>query len=85
MCLRTAAVKVIIIRGAGDKAFAAGTDISLFKDFSPEKGVEYEKGAERYFSAVATMPCADNCCDRWRLHRRRCRYRRCLRYANCIA
>ena len=49
-------VKAIIIRGAGDKAFAAGTDISLFKDFSPEKGVAYEKGAERYFSAVSRCP-----------------------------
>lgn len=49
-------VKAIIIRGAGDKAFAAGTDISLFKDFSPEKGVEYEKGAERYFAAVSKCP-----------------------------
>jgi enoyl-CoA hydratase len=49
-------VKAIIIRGSGEKAFAAGTDISLFKDFSPEKGVEYEKGAERYFSAVARCP-----------------------------
>ena len=35
-------VKAIIIRGSGEKAFAAGTDISLFKDFSPAKGVEYE-------------------------------------------
>ena len=36
-------VKVIIMRGAGEKAFAAGTDISLFKDFSsPEQGIAYE-------------------------------------------
>lgn len=49
-------VKAIIIRGAGDKAFAAGTDIALFKDFSPEKGIAYEKGAERYFTAVAKCP-----------------------------
>ncbi len=49
-------VRAIIVRGAGDKAFAAGTDISLFKDFSPEQGVEYEKGAERYFSAIARCP-----------------------------
>ena len=26
-------LKVIIVRGAGDKAFAAGTDISLFREF----------------------------------------------------
>lgn len=36
-------VKAIIITGAGDKAFAAGTDISLFRDFKgAENGIEYE-------------------------------------------
>src|ERR1044071_7843580 len=28
-------VKVLILRGAGDKAFVAGTDISQFRGFSP--------------------------------------------------
>ena len=28
--------KVLIVRGAGDKAFAAGTDISQFRDFNGE-------------------------------------------------
>lgn len=49
-------VKVIIIRGAGDKAFAAGTDISLFKDFSGEKGIAYEAAAERNFELISSCP-----------------------------
>ncbi len=50
-------VKVIIMRGAGDKAFAAGTDISLFKDFStPEQGIEYEEAAERNFRKISECP-----------------------------
>jgi enoyl-CoA hydratase len=37
-------VRCIIVSGAGGKAFAAGTDISLFKDFTgAESGLEYER------------------------------------------
>jgi enoyl-CoA hydratase/carnithine racemase len=47
-------VKVIVVTGAGGKAFAAGTDISLFRDFkSGDDGLAYEKSADRYFTAVA--------------------------------
>lgn len=50
-------VKVIIMRGAGDKAFAAGTDISLFRDFaSPEQGIAYEEAAERNFAKISACP-----------------------------
>jgi enoyl-CoA hydratase/carnithine racemase len=39
-----ASVRVLILRGAGDKAFIAGTDIAQFKDFDrPEDGVGYEQ------------------------------------------
>src|SRR2546428_13955286 len=39
-----ASVRVLILRGAGDKAFIAGTDIAQFKDFErPEDGVGYEQ------------------------------------------
>src|SRR5581483_12372004 len=31
---RDGRVRVLILRGAGDRAFVAGTDISQFKDFS---------------------------------------------------
>jgi enoyl-CoA hydratase/carnithine racemase len=37
-------VRVLVIRGAGGKAFAAGTDISQFTAFrSAEDGIEYER------------------------------------------
>jgi enoyl-CoA hydratase len=37
-------VRVLVIRGAGGKAFAAGTDISQFTEFrSAEDGLEYER------------------------------------------
>ncbi len=50
-------VKVIIITGAGDKAFAAGTDISLFRDFgAPEQGIEYERKADEIFSRIEACP-----------------------------
>ncbi len=50
-------VKVIIMRGAGEKAFAAGTDISLFKDFSsPEQGIAYEEAGERNFKLISACP-----------------------------
>ena len=50
-------VKAIIMRGAGEKAFAAGTDISLFRDFGdPQQGIDYEKAAERNFNKIASCP-----------------------------
>jgi enoyl-CoA hydratase/carnithine racemase len=42
-------VKVLVLRGAGDKAFVAGTDISQFRAFStPEDALNYEKNNNRY-------------------------------------
>ena len=37
------AIRIFILRGAGDKAFVSGTDISQFRAFSSEKdALEYE-------------------------------------------
>src|SRR5919202_6480903 len=42
-------VKVLVLRGAGDKAFVAGTDISQFKAFStPEDALNYERNNNKY-------------------------------------
>lgn len=50
-------VHALIITGAGEKAFAAGTDISLFLDFStPEQGLEYEAAAAQNFTAYDACP-----------------------------
>jgi enoyl-CoA hydratase/carnithine racemase len=41
-------VRVLVLRGAGDRAFVAGTDIKQFLEFrSGEDGVAYEKRMER--------------------------------------
>jgi enoyl-CoA hydratase/carnithine racemase len=41
-------VRVLVLRGAGDKAFVAGTDIKQFLEFeSGEDGVAYEERMER--------------------------------------
>ena len=46
-------VKVLLLTGAGEKAFAAGTDISEFKTFSTaEDALNYESRIERVLSAL---------------------------------
>src|SRR6202049_62938 len=46
-------VKVLLLTGAGDKAFASGTDISEFKSFSTaEDALNYESRIERVLTAL---------------------------------
>ena len=41
-------IRVFVLRGAGDKAFVAGTDIAQFKTFTtPQHAIDYEKGQNR--------------------------------------
>lgn len=50
------AVKAVIVRGAGGKAFVAGTDIGQFKDFGGgADGVDYEARVARYVSALQQL------------------------------
>src|SRR5262245_17351797 len=50
-------VKAIIITGAGGRAFAAGTDISLFQNFSTaQEGIDYEARMERMFAKLERCP-----------------------------
>mgnify|MGYP001390969197 CR=1 FL=1 len=49
----TREVKALVVTGAGDKAFAAGTDIAQFKEFeSGEDGIAYERKMDRILEAV---------------------------------
>jgi enoyl-CoA hydratase len=42
------AMKVLVFQGAGDKAFASGTDINQFRAFTtPEHAIEYESRIDR--------------------------------------
>lgn len=50
-------IKALILTGAGDRAFAAGTDISKFRDFStPEHALDYEKRMDVVLGAVEAVP-----------------------------
>ena len=50
-------VKALIITGAGGKAFAAGTDISLFRNFSSaQDGLDYEERMEAMFQKLEACP-----------------------------
>lgn len=49
-------VRALVLRGAGGKAFVAGTDIRQFLDFaSGDDGVEYEARIERVVSRLETV------------------------------
>ncbi|MGI9371966.1 MAG: enoyl-CoA hydratase-related protein, partial [Hyphomicrobiales bacterium] len=50
-------ISVLIITGAGGKAFAAGTDISRFRDFTtPEHALNYEKRMDEVLGAIEKVP-----------------------------
>lgn len=49
----TDGVKALIVRGEGEHAFAAGTDISQFRSFSsPEDGLAYEAEMDRVLNTI---------------------------------
>jgi enoyl-CoA hydratase len=53
----TREVKALVITGAGDKAFAAGTDIAQFRDFrSGEDGIAYERKMDRILDTIERCP-----------------------------
>ncbi len=50
-------VQALIIAGAGDKAFAAGTDLAQFRDFSgAEDALDYEAKMERVLTDIERCP-----------------------------
>jgi len=49
--------RVLVITGAGDKAFAAGTDIAQFRDFkSGEDGIAYERKMDATLERIERCP-----------------------------
>jgi enoyl-CoA hydratase len=51
------AVRVAVFRGAGGKAFVAGTDIAQFLEFkSGDDGIAYEEQMEAYLAALEALP-----------------------------
>ena len=59
-CAKAAAdleLRAVVFRGAGGKAFVAGTDIAQFRSFnSAADGLEYERKMEPYLEAVEALP-----------------------------
>jgi enoyl-CoA hydratase/carnithine racemase len=50
-------LRTVVLRGAGGKAFVAGTDISQFQTFrGGEDGLAYEERMESYIVALETLP-----------------------------
>jgi enoyl-CoA hydratase/carnithine racemase len=55
-------LRAAVLRGAGGKAFVAGTDIAQFQHFSSgEHGIAYEEKMERYLGALETLPVPTLC------------------------
>ena len=49
-------VRVLVLKGAGDKAFVSGTDISQFKAFDkPEDALTYERNNNKYASRLENV------------------------------
>lgn len=49
--------RALVLRGAGDKAFAAGTDIAQFRDFkTAEDALGYERRIDKVLGAVERCP-----------------------------
>jgi enoyl-CoA hydratase/carnithine racemase len=54
---KTGEVRALVVTGAGDKAFAAGTDIAQFRDFkSGEDGIAYERKMDRILETIERCP-----------------------------
>jgi enoyl-CoA hydratase/carnithine racemase len=46
-------IKVLVLTGAGDKAFASGTDINQFRAFTtPQQAIEYEAHLDQVLSVI---------------------------------
>ena len=50
-------VRALVVTGAGDRAFAAGTDISQFRDFrTADEALAYEARVDRVLTAIEECP-----------------------------
>lgn len=49
-------IYVLIITGAGEKAFVAGADITYMKDMTPQQAVEFASLGQRVFNTIENLP-----------------------------
>jgi enoyl-CoA hydratase len=52
---RDPGVRVIVVKGAGDKAFAAGADVKELVGKAPAEAREYARRGQRVFDAIETL------------------------------
>jgi enoyl-CoA hydratase len=52
---RDAAVRVVIVTGSGDKAFAAGADIAEIAGLDEASGMEFSRRGQRVFDAIESL------------------------------
>lgn len=53
---RDDSLRVMVLRGAGDKAFASGTDINQFREFrTPQDSLDYEARIDRILTALENV------------------------------
>ena len=50
------AVRVLVITGAGDRAFAAGADIREFESMGPMEALEFSRNTQRVLRKLETLP-----------------------------
>ncbi|ACB95831.1 enoyl-CoA hydratase/isomerase family protein [Beijerinckia indica] len=48
-------IRVAVLRGAGGKAFVAGTDIAQFQTFTGDDGVAYEAKVDRFIATLENL------------------------------
>jgi len=53
---QAASIRAVVLRGAGGKAFVAGTDIEQFRTFTADDAVAYEANVETYVAALEAIP-----------------------------
>ena len=50
-------IRALVLTGAGDRAFVAGTDISQFQTFTdPQHAIEYEHRLDEVFATIEALP-----------------------------
>lgn len=50
-------VSVVVLRGAGTRAFCAGDDLKAYADRTPEESVRHHQAGLRLFDAIEDHPC----------------------------
>ena len=59
------AVKVVIITGAGERAFCAGADIAFMVNINPIEAEKYASSAQMVLNKIEKAWQTSDCCSKW--------------------